>query len=201
MYDRLTEQRLRDALTDTPAVFIVGPRRAGKTTLACKLGGAQRPYVTLDDPTTLNAARADPVGFIRNFDTVTIDEIQRAPELLLAIKKAIDDDYRPGRFLLTGSANALTLPGVAESLAGRVETLHLLPLARVEIIGEASTFLDRIFAGTLKSDKAAPIGADLIQLVVMGGFPEVVSRATERRRQDWCRSYLDSILRVRPEGL
>ena len=101
-----------------------------KTTLAQKLTGKRRTYLTLDDQTTLDAARLDPSGFVRGLDNPTIDEIQRAPELLLAIKNSVDEDGRPGRFLLTGSANVLTLPQVADSLAGRMEVIHLLPLAR-----------------------------------------------------------------------
>ena len=94
-----------------------------------------RVYLTLDDQTTLEAARSDPVAFVRGLDLAIIDEVQRVPELILAIKKAVDDDYRPGRFLLTGSANVMTLPRVADSLAGRMETIRLLPLSQSEVIG------------------------------------------------------------------
>ncbi len=194
MYERIVENRVREALSDTPAVLIVGPRRVGKTTLVRKLSETERSYVTLDDQTTLDAARTDPVGFVRELDKAVIDEIQRAPELLLAIKKSIDDDYRPGRFLLTGSANVLTLPRIADSLAGRMETLHMLPLARVEVSGRTSSFLERIFSGQLGRHKDAIVGDDLIKLVLMGGFPEAISRKNERRRQDWARSYLTSVL-------
>ncbi|MCB8835703.1 AAA family ATPase, partial [Escherichia coli] len=90
----------------------------------------------------LNAAKADPKGFIRGLDRVTIDEIQRAPGLLLAIKESVDEDPRPGRFLLTGSANIMTLPTVADSLAGRMEVITLMPLARGEISGQKPTFLE-----------------------------------------------------------
>jgi predicted AAA+ superfamily ATPase len=196
MYERFVEHRVREALSDTPVVLVVGPRRVGKTTLVRKMGESEgeRAYITLDDQTTLDAARTDPVGFIRGMDKVIIDEIQRAPELLLAIKKSIDDDYRPGRFLLTGSANVLTLPRIADSLAGRMETLHMLPLARAEVTGDASTFLARIFEGKLERDKEAIVGDDLIRLVLKGGFPEAISRSSERRRQDWGNSYLTSVL-------
>ena len=194
MYERFVERRAEEALSDTPVVLIVGPRRAGKTTLVRKMGDAGRTYITLDDQTVLEAARSDPAGFIRGLDRAIIDEIQRAPDLLLAIKKSVDEDYRPGRFLLTGSANVLTLPRVADSLAGRMETLRLLPLARAEIAGKPSTFLERLFAGKLRSDRQAVIGDDLVRLVLLGGFPEAISRESERRRQDWARSYLTSVL-------
>ena len=194
MFERFVEHRVEEALSDTPVVLIVGPRRVGKTTLVRKMGTADRAYVTLDDQTALEAARADPSGFIRGFDRAIIDEIQRAPDLLLAIKKTVDEDYRPGRFLLTGSANVLTLPRVADSLAGRMETLRMLPLSRVEIAGVHSTFLDRLFAGAFEGDKQAIVGDELVRFVLTGGFPEAIARETERRRQDWARSYLTSVL-------
>lgn len=185
---------MREVLADTPVALVVGPRRAGKTTLARSLGDPGRTYLTLDDQTTLDAARADPAGFIRGLDRATIDEIQRAPDLLLAIKKSVDENERPGRFLLTGSANVLTLPKVADSLAGRMETIRMLPLARVEVAGRPSTFLQSVFAGKLPTSKNIALGEELLRLVVVGGFPEAMSRTSERRRQDWSRSYLTSIL-------
>lgn len=127
MYQRFVAHPVTEALSDTPVILIVGPHRAGKTTLVRTMGEPDRTYVTLDDRTALDAARSDPTGFIRGLDRVTIDEIQRVPDLLLAIKKTVDEDYRPGRFLLTGSANVLTLPRVADSLAGRMETIRMLP--------------------------------------------------------------------------
>lgn len=116
------------------------------------------------------------------------------PDLLLAIKKTVDEDYRPGRFLLTGSANVLTLPRIADSLAGRMETIQMLPLARAEIEGRTPPFLERLFEGKLQRQRDAILGDDLVRLVLLGGFPEAISRESERRRQDWLRSYLTSIL-------
>ena len=194
MYERFVEHRVEEALSDTPVVLVTGPRRAGKTTLVRKMGEAGRTYITLDDQTALEAARTDPSGFIRGLDRAIIDEIQRAPDLLLAIKKTVDENYRPGRFLLTGSANVMTLPRVADSLAGRMETLQMLPLSHAEIVGTRSTFLDRLFEGALEGDKQAIVGDDLVQLALTGGFPEAIARDTERRRQDWARSYLTSVL-------
>ena len=194
MYERLVERRTEDALSDTPVVLIVGPRRAGKTTLARKMEDAGRTYVTLDDRTALDAARSDPTGFVRGLDRATIDEIQRAPDLLLAIKRAVDEDYRPGRFLLTGSANVMTLPRVADSLAGRIETIRMLPLARAEITGAAPVFLERLFEGRLTGARNAIVGDDAIRLALLGGYPEAIERDAERRRQAWARSYLTSVL-------
>jgi hypothetical protein len=194
MFERFAKRRAEEALSDTPVVLIVGPRRAGKTTLVRKMGEAGRTYITLDDQTVLEAAQSDPIGLIRGLDRAIIDEIQRAPDLLLAIKKTVDEDYRPGRFLLTGSANVLTLPCVADSLAGRMETIQLLPLARAEVEVRTPTFLERLFAGKLQSQRDSIVGDDLARLVLLGGFPEAISRDSERRRRDWARSYLTSIL-------
>ena len=194
MYPRFVERRAEEALADTPVVLIVGPRRAGKTTLARKMAEEGRTYITLDDRTVLDAALSDPNGFIRGLDRAIIDEIQRAPDLLLAIKRSVDEDYRPGRFLLTGSANVMTLPRVADSLAGRIETIRMLPLARAEIASAAPTFLERLFEGRLERERQAVIGDDLVRLALLGGFPEAIERKSERRRQAWARSYLTSVL-------
>lgn len=194
MFKRFVERRTEEALSDTPVVLIVGPRRAGKTTLVKKMGEAGRTYITLDDQTVLEAAQSDPAGFIRGLDRAIIDEIQRAPDLLLAIKKTVDEDYRPGRFLLTGSANVLTLPRIADSLAGRIETLQMLPLARAEIEGRTPTLLEHLFEGKLQKARNALVGDDLVRSVLLGGFPEAIARESERRRLDWARSYLTSVL-------
>ena len=194
MYTRFAQRRVEEALSDTPVVLIVGPRRCGKTTLARKLEQSGRRYITLDDQTTLESAQSDPGGFIRGLDLAIIDEIQRVPELLLAVKKTVDEDDRPGRFLLTGSANVMTLPRVADSLAGRIETIQMLPLARAEIDGQTPGFLERLFEGKLQSQPSAIVGDELVRLVLLGGFPEAIRRDNERRRQDWLRSYLASIL-------
>ncbi len=194
MFKRFVERRAEEALLDTPVVLIVGPRRAGKTTLVREMGEFDRTYITLDDQTVLEAAESDPAGFIRGLNRTTIDEIQRAPDLLLAIKKTVDEDYRPGRFLLTGSANVMTLPRIADSLAGRMETIQMLPLARAEIEGRTPAFLERLFEGDLRKARNAIVGDDLVHAVMRGGFPEAIARDSERRRQDWARSYLTSVL-------
>lgn len=194
VYERLIERRVREALSDTPVVLVIGPRRAGKTTLVQRVNTDDRVYLTMDDQTVLEAARSDPQGFLRGLDRAIIDEIQRAPELLLAIKKTVDEDYRAGRFLLTGSANVLTLPRVADSLAGRIETMQMLPLARAEIDGVSPSFIECLFNGEIKSVNRAMVGDELVELTLQGGFPEAINRKSERRRQDWARSYLTSIL-------
>lgn len=193
-YPRISEARIKEALNDTPVVLIAGPRQAGKTTLVRQFASSQQRYLTLDDELTLLAARQDPVGLIRNLSTAIIDEIQRAPQLLLAIKKAVDEDRRPGRFLLTGSANLMTLPGVADSLAGRMETVALLPLSQSEINGTTTNWLDNAFAGHLPEIDNPIVGATLVEVVLRGGYPEAVARTTPRRRTAWARQYIDALI-------
>ena len=103
LYPRLLETRIAEAMADTPVVLVAGPRQAGKTTLVRRIAAQEMRYLTLDDELTFLAAEEYPVGLIRSLDRAVIDEIQRAPQLLLAIKKTVDEDRRPGRFLLTGS--------------------------------------------------------------------------------------------------
>ena len=193
-YPRLLASRMTEALTDTPVVLIAGPRQAGKTTLVRQLAEAGRRYLTLDDELTLLAAKQDPAGLIRELDCAIIDEIQRAPQLLLAIKKAVDEDRRPGRFLLTGSANLMMLPTVADSLAGRMETLTLLPLSQSELHGASTNWIDCAFAGRLPDVATTLIGDALTETVLRGGYPEAVSRATPRRRTAWARQYIDALI-------
>ena len=191
---RLLVSRLQEALADTPVVLVTGPRQAGKTTLVRHLAGTGMRYLTLDDNLTLLSAREDPVGFIRNLDRAVIDEIQRAPSLLLAIKKTVDEDRRPGRFLLTGSANLMTLPLVADSLAGRMETLALYPFAQCEISQQSTCWLDAVFAGRIPNVTQPLLGDALIEAVLGGGYPEVLARSSPRRRQAWHRQYLDALI-------
>jgi len=179
---------------DTPVVMLAGPRQAGKTTLVRQISAGDARYLTLDDELTLMSAREDPVGMIRSLDRAVIDEIQRAPSLLLAIKKSVDEDRRPGRFLLTGSANLMALPTVADSLAGRMETLLLLPLSQSEIEGQATNWLDSVFAGRIPQSAVKALGGDLVDRVLSGGYPEALARATPRRRIAWARQYLDALL-------
>ena len=194
MIPRLAARRVTQALADTPVVMIAGPRQSGKTTLVRAFTGPKRTYYTLDDETLLAGVRRDPAGFLRGIDKAIIDEVQRAPELLRAIKQSVDEDRRPGRFLLTGSANVLALPRVSESLAGRMETVNLLPLSQVEIHGAQATFLGKAFAGTLPRLQPGRTHDDLVNLVLSGGYPEMRRRKTFVRRQAWAREYLKSLL-------
>ena len=192
---RRIEPRIAEALLDTPVVLLAGPRQAGKTTLVRHIAAQQGlRYLTLDDGLTLLSAREDPVGMIRSMDRAVIDEIQRAPQLLLAIKKSVDEDRRPGRFLLTGSAKLMALPTVADSLAGRMETLSLLPLSQSEIESRSANWIDSAFAGRILMTGQAALGSDLVDRVLRGGYPEAISRPSSRRRVAWARQYIDAII-------
>ena len=194
IYRRHLAAKVEEALADTPVVFICGPRQAGKTTLARQFVGPECPYLTLDDQTTLLAARNDPVGLVRNLERAVIDEVQRAPDLLLAIKRLVDEDRHPGRFLLTGSANIMALPTLADSLAGRMEVLTLLPLAQSEIEGCKTNCLDLLFNGDPPRMMAERSKVQLKDRVLSGGYPNVLSRHTTRRRSAWARQYIDALI-------
>ncbi|PIW09289.1 MAG: AAA family ATPase [Comamonadaceae bacterium CG_4_9_14_0_8_um_filter_60_18] len=193
---RSLDARIQEALLDTPAVLVNGPRQCGKTTLVRKYANADRPYFSLDEHNLLLAVKADPLGFVRQNPSAVIDEVQRAPELLLALKASIDNDRRPGRFLLTGSANLLALPQIADSLAGRMEVLTLLPLSNAEINGHANDFLQCAQTQNWPASPVAAerIGAGLVQHVLAGGYPEMRQRATPARRQAWAKAYLTTLV-------
>lgn len=184
------------ALADTPVVLLHGARQAGKSTLAQVIAADAHParYLTLDDPATFTAAKGDAAGFILGLEgKVVIDEVQRAPELFVAIKAAVDRGRQPGRFLLTGSANILLLPQLSESLAGRMEILTLWPLSQGELEGEDENFVNRMFAPRLILPADSITREDLVQRIVMGGYPEVVLRRPLRRAA-WFRSYITTIM-------
>jgi predicted AAA+ superfamily ATPase len=148
-----------------------------------------------DNQSTLAAAKSDPVAFIRGLDRAVIDEVQRAPDLLLAIKQSVDEDRRPGRFLLTGSANLLTVKTIHESLAGRVEIVPLYPLGRSEQLAiKHPQFIAKAFRGAVPDTAEALSKEKLSDWVTAGGYPEAIKRRSERRRQDWYRAYIKSIV-------
>ncbi len=177
MYLRIAEPQIRTALRDTRVVAISGPRQSGKTTLARRFAKQGRKFVTLDNQPTLAAAKSDPVAFIRGLDRAVIDEVQRAPDLLLAIKQSVDEDRRPGRFLLTGSANLLTVKTIHESLAGRVEIVPLYPLGRSEQLGiKHPQFIAKAFRGAVPDTAEALSNEKLADWVTAGGYPEAIKR-------------------------
>jgi len=191
---RHLEPRLREALRDTPAVLIHGPRQSGKTTLARTVGEARGyRYVSFDDSDALTLARTDPVGFVSRLPEKSIlDEVQKAPEIFSALKLAIDRRRTPGRYILTGSANVLLVPGLSDSLAGRMEILHLHPLSQSEIEGTRSRFLDLLFRGRFKSGLSERLGSELANRIVRGGYPAAVARRAPARRRLWYRDYVET---------
>jgi predicted AAA+ superfamily ATPase len=194
---RNAEPLVLEALADTRVVFVAGARQVGKSTLAQGIARSDHPAeeFSLDVRATREAALADPEGFVAGMrGPVFIDEVQRAPDLLLAIKRAVDRDATPGAFLLTGSANLLTARRVKDALTGRMETIRLWPLSQSEIRGGTSNFVDALFAADPPHVVGAPVGREaFVATVAAGGFPE--ARAREgRRRTRWFASYLDTTL-------
>ncbi len=175
-------------------VLIHGPRQCGKTTLAQAFGKKRGyAYFSFDDDVAA-AARADPAGFINDLPARAIlDEVQRVPELFTALKLAVDRDRTPGRFILTGSANVLFVPRLADSPAGRMEILRLHPLAQCELAGKVPSFFDRLFTGAFPTRSYERLGEELFERIVSGGYPAALARGTHRRSA-WYRDYVGTII-------
>ncbi len=196
--DRFLEAEIRQALADTRVVGLFGARQTGKTTLAGHLSRRAASYVTFDDLTVQETAKADPMAFARALPRGSvIDEVQRVPDILPAIKIIVDEDPRPGRFVLTGSANLLTMPRLSESLAGRMQVFTLFPFAQAELERSGRNFVDQIFSGTFDVRHTVvghTIKEDFLQRIPRGGYPEVIARP-QKRRNAWFESYVETILR------
>ncbi|HEY3357617.1 MAG TPA: ATP-binding protein [Polyangia bacterium] len=206
MIPRHLRRLLEDSLSAFPAVLLVGARQVGKSTLAAALAGPDWParYLTLDDRTVLDAAAADPDGLLRATATpAIIDEVQRTPDVLRAIKLVIDQRRTPGMFLLTGSANVLTLATVSETLAGRLAVHELAPFSWAELAEQpVPATIDRLFAA---SDARALVkgwpsrvpearGAELRDLILHGGYPTPALMRSPRARRTWFESYRQTYL-------
>ncbi len=196
MYPRYSANNVREALADTPVVFVMGPRQVGKTTLVKSLINEEWEYITLDDQAQFEIAKADPVGFIRNLPQkqIALDEVQRLPELFVSIKQAVDEHRAPGRFLLTGSANALLLPRLSDSLTGRMESVHLTTLSECEILGYQPTFLSKLLSMEAPSTRETRLRDHLLQRVIAGCFPEPLQRSSERRSTAWYQQYISTLI-------
>ncbi|MGQ0552806.1 MAG: ATP-binding protein [Planctomycetota bacterium] len=195
-HPRFSAAALKLALADTPVVLIHGPRQCGKTTLAQRVGGAKgHAYFSFDDANALEAATRDPVGFVDDLPERSIlDEVQRVPQIFTALKATVDRDRKPGRFLLTGSANVLLLPRLADSLAGRMEILRLHPLAQCELAAESPAFLDALFEGRFSMRSYGRLGHELVARIIAGGYPAALKRPTAHRRATWYRDYIESLV-------
>jgi predicted AAA+ superfamily ATPase len=176
------------ALLESRVVALVGARQVGKSTLVRGLG---RPYYTLDDFAVRSFAQGDPAGFIRGLPFgAIVDEVQLVPSLLREIKGAVDLDDAPGRFLLTGSANILTLPALADPLVGRMRTLPLHPFAEAEIEASGRNVVDDLFEPDLAWPEAETSGDALIERLLRGGYPEPHRLRTEASRAAWFSQYV-----------
>ncbi len=192
---RLISPAILEALSDTPVVCLLGPRQCGKTTLV-QHQFPDRQYLTLDSRNACYLASTDPEGFIARFSNrVTIDEVQKVPELLAAIKLCVDRNRQFGQFLLTGSANLLLIPGIIESLAGRMEIIQLYPLSEAEKSGAAGQFLRDLINRKMKPTlNQQPLDdADVARRLLTGGYPEVLMRKPKRVRQ-WHKEYINAII-------
>ena len=192
LYPRYAEGPLAEALADSPAVLIHGPRQCGKSTLARVVGDPRGyRYISFDDNVARAAAESDPSGFVAGLGERTVlDEVQRVPSIFTALKQAIDANRIPGRFLLTGSSQVLLVPALSDSLAGRMEILRLHPLSQGEVYGGIPNFLDDLFRGEFQTSNTQRIGHNLAERIADGGYPAALARSTFRRRSNWYRNFI-----------
>lgn len=196
MIKRAHEKRLQELLTRFPVVAVIGPRQVGKSTLVQNTAiGAGRSYFTLDDFDTLGLAQKDPIALLSAGDAVTVDEVQRCPDLLRSIKAFVDRDRRPGRFLITGSADLNLVANLARELAGRVGVLSLPPLMWRELEGQLTT---PVWLTWLNADGIAEVEATCqtslpkvsdVEALLLGGYPLSVTANGPAARRDWFAAY------------
>lgn len=193
-FPRWQSAQVAQRMKDRRVLLLSGARQCGKTTLAKQLRSDAVEYVTLDDPIAREAAQADPLGFVkRKVPTLIIDEIQRVPDLLPAIKLVVDEDHRPGQFLLTGSANLGAIPQANESLAGRVAKVRLRPLSVGEQKQAGAHFLERAFGADFSNNLPEITRDELTEIALTGGYPEAINLNAGGRRS-WHRDYINALL-------
>lgn len=197
MIERHLKPLVLDALGDTRVPVVLGARQVGKSTLVQEIASGDRPatILSLDDRATLDAALDDPTGFVAGLEPpVVIDEVQRAPDLMLAIKVRVDRDQTPGQFLLTGSANLLTAPRIADALTGRAEYLRLTPFSQGEMGGLREAFVPSLFEGRWPQVTSDEVGRGAYaERLAVGGYPAALGRSAGRRERFFA-SYVDSII-------
>lgn len=196
IYRKITP-KLFDALSDSPVVLLHGARQTGKSTLIKSLAETSCPakYLTFDDPVIFSAAKNNPLEFLSSYDeNLVIDEVQRIPEIFLAIKNIVDKKRTPGKFILTGSSNVLLLPKASESLAGRIEILSLYPFSQSEIESSEKNFIEHIFQKDFKPSIFSVKKDDLFKRIATGGYPEMQARKKPERQNAWFKSYITTIL-------
>ncbi len=193
-YARWQLGTLQHSMNTRRVVLLTGPRQCGKTTLAKQMASGDVHYLTLDDMNHQEAAQDDPQSFVRHeAKTIIIDEVQRVPELLQAIKLVVDDTNRPGQYLLTGSTNIQSLPGVQESLAGRITKVRLRPLSNGEVLNSEPNFIESAFNQSFNYNCVPHNRDKLLETAFRGGYPEAI-RLQNRDRRRWHRDYLESLL-------
>lgn len=192
-YPRFLDARLLDSVADTPVTLIHGPRQSGKTTLVQRFAERHHyRYVTFDNDDEVAAAEYDPIGYVARLGPrAVLDEVQRVPRLFTTIKATVDEDRRPGRFIMTGSANVLMVPHLADSLAGRMGIMRMRPLSQSEIAGRPSAFLDEIFTNGFRACRVERLGDELASMMTRGGYPEAVRRPPQRAAE-FLRDHIDT---------
>ncbi len=197
MIERKIKKRLLEAFSDSPVVLLHGARQTGKSTLVKYISENEHPakYLTFDDATVLSAAQSNPYDFISIYsENLVIDEVQRVPEIFLAIKNLVDNNRKAGKFIITGSANVLMLPKISESLTGRVEVIKLFPFSQSEINRTEINFIDEVCSNKFNLNNIPQKKNDLIKRVLTGGYPEMLNRKDRQRQNAWFNSYLTTIL-------
>ena len=211
LHPRLIEPRFAEALEDSPVVLIEGPRQCGKTTFAqvvCapeflpdgatagQTIGLGYTYLNFDNDVIRAGAEADPLGFVADLpERVVLDEVQRVPGLFTALKLEVDRRRTAGRFVLTGSTRVLAVPTIADSLAGRLETIRLHPLAQLELHPGSPAgggFIDALLGDAFPHREAERLGPELAERIVAGGYPPALARPSGRRRANWYRNYIEA---------
>ena len=192
---RHAEASLKTALADTRIVALVGPRQSGKTTLAGRLAASDhRQLISLDNTQSREFAQDDPFGFLQGLSRVVIDEVQRAPNLILELKREVDERPEPGRFLITGSVDLFRSSNSPDSLAGRVETVELFPFSQAELAQLPKPhFVERAFNNDFPRYEATNPTRDLVNRVLGGGYPMALSRSSPARSRSWLRNYVRAL--------